>query len=245
MPKSCIVSLNPKDLLSNNTGEGVGLLDLSKKNSWVLSYNFDKKHGVNGRVILGKIDRIVQNVKSKTFIQLIVSQIRIYDLKQDQIQKINLKGAPIDFLKVHANQALDFSEIHPFDKDLLLAGDFAFEWLGEIYPREGTDSANLRWSSGSTTLTLHNMSDKPKYVDLKMQLATPTDEESQLIVQYSGQREVLTVQGQNRQIYSKILLLPPGQTMVKFTSNAKPIQNGDPRNIVFGVFNFKIDHATE
>lgn len=241
--KACITKIRSSstvnDLMPNSVNKGVEVLDLRKQKSWILSYNFEKQSGETGRVILGKVDRIVQNVKSKTLIQVVVSQIRIYDLKQNQVQNFNFENSPINFLKIVANQTLDMTEVEPLDKALLLAGDIDFEWIGNIYGREGTDASNLRWSSGSAILALHNMSDKPKRIELTMELGTPTTPTSQLSVEYSGQTEIVTLEPIPKG-YSKILFLAPGQTEVKFTSNAKPIQNGDPRNIVFGVFNFKI-----
>jgi hypothetical protein len=239
--KTCIAKIQPAAAYSspNKSNSKFEELDLSNQQAWISSYNFEKKSGTTGRVILGKIDRVFQNNVSKTPIQIIVSQLKVYDLKQNQIQTLNLKDAPIDFLKIVADQTTDMSEVKPLDTNALRASDVGFEWLGKVYAREGTDNSNLRWSSGSATLMLHNLTDKPKQVDVTMELGTPSPSMSHLSVESSGKVQTMALD-QARTTYSKTLLLPPGSTEIKLTSDGKPIQNGDPRNIVFGIFNFKI-----
>jgi len=218
---------------------GAEVIDLRKQQAWILSYNFGKKDGEAGRVILGKVDKVIQNGQSKMPIQIISSQIRIYDLKSNQVQRFNLDSAPINFLNLITSQSADISEVAPFDPAVLQPSDVAFEWAGEVYGREGTDKDNLRWSSGSATLTLHNLSHTGKYINLSMEFGTPTTPRSNLSVQYGKEKATLTL-SQARIPYSKKIFLSPGSTEIKFTSDGKPIQNGDPRNIVFGIFNFNI-----
>lgn len=218
---------------------GFELVDLSQKDAWVLSYNFEKKSGQSGRVILGKVDSVVQNKQLKTPIQIVVSKISIYDLKANQIQKIDLKNKPINFLKITAEQTADISEVKPLDYEALRVDDVDYEWIGKVHAREGSNEDNLRWSSGEATLVLHNLSNKPKRVQITMSLGTPTTSSSKLIVQHEGNTQTLTL-GQVPIDYSKTMMLQPGSTAITFTSDAKPIPNGDPRNIVFGIFNYKI-----
>ena len=72
-----------------------------------------------------------------------------------------------------------------------------------------------------------------------MELGTPTEPISKLEIKYNGVTEVLNL-SQSRISYSKKLKLAPGVTEVEFISDAEPFQNGDPRNIVFGIFDFKL-----
>jgi hypothetical protein len=215
------------------------VLDLSEQQAWALSYNFEKKAGETGRVIFGKVDRVVQNSESKTAIQIIVSQIKLYDLKENKVQSLNVANKPVDFLKIVTDETADMGEARPYDFERLRISEVGFEWLGKIHAREGTNESNLRWSSGSATLTLHNLSDNPKWVHLQMGLATPTTPASKLSINYAGKTEMLIL-AQTPTIYSKKLLIAPGSMDIMFTSDAQPIQNGDPRNIVFGIFNFII-----
>ncbi|MBC7457954.1 MAG: hypothetical protein H7235_06725 [Bdellovibrionaceae bacterium] len=239
--KLCIEKLHPAQITTNTkpSSESVEIIDLSKQDAWILSYNFEKKSGKTGQVIFSKIERIVQNSKSNTLIQVLVNEIKVYDLKEDRIRKLDLQSLPANFLTIIEDQTVDMAEVQPFDPASLLARDVDFEWLGKIYGREGTNQNNLRWSSGSAILTLHNISSKPKHITITMEIGTPTVEASEMIIKYPAQTERITL-GLVPMPYSKTILIAPGQTEVTFTSNAEPIRNGDPRNIVFGIFNFKI-----
>ncbi len=241
--KVCITQIQPHVILpavsSSKSDKKFEVLDLSNQQAWILSYNFDKQAGKLGRVIFGKVDRVVQNIQLKTPIQIIVSQVKVYDLKQNKLQKLNFEKSPIDFLKIIADQTTDISEMMALDPVALRVSDIDFEWLGKVYAREGSNSDNLRWSSGSASLMLHNLTDQPKWVDVNMEFGTPTAPASNLAIEYAGKKERITL-SQARAAYSKRILVAPGSTEIKFTSDAKPIQNGDPRNIVFGIFNFTI-----
>jgi hypothetical protein len=213
---------------------------LRKQSAWILSYNFDKKTGESGRLYLGKIDNILQNKVSKNPIQIHVSQLKTFDLNDNNISNFNLDGSPINFLKLINQQTLDISEVKEFEPSSFKVDDVDFEWIGDIYPLEGTSSNNLRWSSGSATLVLHNFTSKSKSINIAMGLATPTHPSSEMIVYSFGQTEKYKLSSSQIN-YSKKLILPPGQSIINFQSNANPIQNGDPRNIVFGFFNFQCD----
>jgi hypothetical protein len=226
----------PQNSQKNNKVE---FLDLRKQSAWILSYNFDKKTGESGRLYLGKIDNILQNKVSKNPIQIHVSQLKTFDLNDNNISNFNLDGSPINFLKLINQQTLDISEVKEFEPSSFKVDDVDFEWIGDIYPLEGTSSNNLRWSSGSATLVLHNFTSKSKSINIAMGLATPTHPSSEMIVYSFGQTEKYKLSSSQIN-YSKKLILPPGQSIINFQSNANPIKNGDPRNIVFGFFNFII-----
>ncbi len=241
--KTCIKKIHLKEFaradLRHSSGGRVELLDQSKQPTWIMSYNFDKKNGEMGRVILGKVDRIIQNNQSITPIQIVVKQVSVYDLETNRVERYNFEKLPINFMKLIVNQTEDISDTAIFDQFSLQPADVEFEWKGNIHAREGNSTSNLRWSSGSATLTLYNLTKKPRWVDLKMDLGTPTTPASKLSIKYADKTELLTL-SQSRTSYSKKLLLAPGPTEIKFASDAKPIQNGDPRNIVFGVFDFNL-----
>jgi hypothetical protein len=54
----------------------------------------------------------------------------------------------------------------------------------------------------------------------------------------------MLVLSQSPKPYSKDILLAPGKTRIEFKSDAKIFGNGDPRNIVFGIYNYKITDPT-
>ena len=226
-----------QDLQSSNKNDEIEVIDFRNHSAWILSYNFDKKSGKSGRLFLGKIDNIIQNKKSKNPIQIIVTKLKIYDMDQNKVSNFTFDNTPINFLKIINQETLDISLAEGFQSSLFKVDDVDFEWLGNIYPLEGTYTNNLRWSSGSATLVLHNFTAKSKTINIRMGLATPTQPASEIIIESFGRTEKYELSA-NQVIYSKSLLLPPGQSVMTFKSNANPIQNGDPRNIVFGFFNF-------
>jgi hypothetical protein len=114
-----------------------------------------------------------------------------------------------------------------------------YQWQGRIYARDGSYVNNLRWSSGDATLALHNLSGVTRTVDISMGLAIATPLQSTVKIKYPDQTETVAVT-QTPKNYSRRVVLKPGRTDIFFTSDAPEIQNGDPRHIVFGVFNFKL-----
>ena len=240
---TCIANMQRSTVLPETippkSSDRFEFLDLSAQEAWILSYNFAKKTGDSGRVILGKVDGVVQNSVSKTAIQIIVSNIKLYDLKKDKIRSLTLGNKPINFLKILPNETEDMTQVKPYDFENLQVNSVGFEWLGKIHGLEGTIRNNLRWSSGSATLTLHNLSRESRWVDLQMELGTPMDQPSKLTIKYPTFEKTLII-SQTRTRYIEKLLLAPGSVDIQFTSDGKPIQNGDPRSIVFGIFNFNI-----
>jgi hypothetical protein len=72
-----------------------------------------------------------------------------------------------------------------------------------------------------------------------MELRMPSAQSSKLTVLLDGKKETISM-GEIPIKYSKLIKLEKDYTEMKFISDAQPIANGDPRNIVFGIFNFKI-----
>jgi hypothetical protein len=246
--KTCVKKIHQNEFLGNDFRHKVGRsfesLDQSMQPTWIMSYNFDKKNGEVGRVILGKVDMITQDAQSITPIQIFVKKVSVYDLAQNNIKKYNFETLPINFMRLIENQTEDITETAKFNQFTLQPTDVEFEWKGSTYAREGSSASNLRWSSGSATLKLYNLTEEPRWVDVKMDLGTPTTPPSKISVKYADKMELITL-NQPRTSYSKQLLLAPGLTEIIFTSDAKPIQNGDPRNIVFGIFDFTLAQVSK
>jgi hypothetical protein len=216
----------------------LAITDASEGDVWALSYNFDRKVGEKGRVILGRVERIVTNSKDSSLVQLMVRDVRVYDLQDDQVSKLNLP-APVNFLRVIEDQNEDMNETRPVEVGLQPAGDVDYQWQGRIFARDGSFANNLRWSSGDAKLVLHNMSGTTQTVDISMGLAIATAGKSTVVITYPEKTEEIAVT-QIPVDYARRVVIKPGRTEIMFTSNAPEIQNGDPRHIVFGVFNFRL-----
>ncbi len=216
----------------------LAVTDAREGDVWTLSYNFDKKTGRTGRVLLGRVERVVTDSEGGAIAQLLVRDIRIYDLKLDQVRTLVLP-APVNFLHVIEEESEDMTEARPVASVLQPADDVDFQWLGRVYARDGNSANNLRWSSGDATLALHNFSGTPQTVAISMGLGIATAGTSTVVINYLDHAEKVAVK-QVPVDYRKTLVLKPGRTEIRFSSDAPEIQNGDPRHIVFGVFNFKL-----
>lgn len=241
--KDCIAKLavaHPASVAATGTVEKLDTRDL---NVWILSYGFDKEHGRRGQLVLGKVDYLVQDSATKKPIQIAVRRLKVYQLESGKIDYIEAENRPVNFLKIIENEGGRL-----LSTDALLSPDnavapTAFQWSGGVFERDGTDASNVRWSSGRGTLALYNLSEKPQTIRLVMELAAPADEQSQLLIRYEKHVDALKLSG-GLLPYLKTIALPPGETRISFVSDGKPIPNGDPRQIVFGIYNFRLDQVS-
>jgi len=104
---------------------------------------------------------------------------------------------------------------------------------------EGTTSANWRWCSSTGQLELNNASDKSKQVEIQMSLATGYPENSNIYISGTSFTDKLLVNNHST-LYTKIINIPPGIYLLKFSSDAKRINAPeDSRYLVFKVESFK------
>jgi phosphoglycerol transferase len=114
-----------------------------------------------------------------------------------------------------------------------------FSWKGGFSDLESTTSANWRWCSSTGQLELNNSSDKSEQVEIQMSLATGYPYKSNISISGTGFTDKLIVNNQLT-LYTKIINVPPGSYLLKFSSDAKRVDAPqDPRYLVFRVENFK------
>ncbi len=159
--------------------------------------------------------------------------------KQD-ITDLELLG-----LKSHQKD-LYLPEYHPVrEKFYEKKSNLIFEWHGGFSTLEENSDMNWRWCSAEGELEFNNLAFfKDQTVTLTMQLQTAYPELSNLVIeQISGEQPMLTqtIQVNNEMpSFSKTLTLPPGKTILRFTSEAKRVESlGDSRVMMFRVINFK------
>lgn len=208
---------------------------------WAVSYNFDAKTGKAGRVIAGRVDAVVRDASTQKLLQVAVHKTRIYTVADGRVHEQDFEPA-INFLRVVEDESVEASQMQKLDGPRLYAADVESDWSGKMHGREGTLSANLRWSSGSGKVTLYNLTPRPQAVEIAMELATANPGESGLTVTGPAGVQALRITNVPKPFAMK-LELQPGKTDIDFVSDAKPIQNGDPRSIVFGVFNYRLTPA--
>ncbi|MCS6242781.1 MAG: hypothetical protein H2172_02830 [Opitutus sp.] len=226
---------------SKRSSLGIEVIELGNQSAWISSYNISIKTGDNGRVFLSRINRIIQSTGPQKPLQVIVSEVKMYDLRSDTIKLYEFNERPIDFMKILSIQTLDISKIKPLDDDFYKAGEVEVVWSGGIFQKEGNAQSNVRWSSGNFTLKLYNLSDQPKSASISMELATPGANAPHLVINVNGETEELKLNSALQKTIKNIRL-QPGITEILFKSDSLPIPNGDPRKIVFGVYNLNITH---
>jgi hypothetical protein len=214
-------------------------LDFSQQDVWILSYVFDKQHGKDGQLVLGKVDYIVQDGLSKNLIRVVVKKVIVFQQAEGKVHSLDFEKSPIDFLTISNFENQRSSSFDAFLKADMSAPDLDFRWLGGVFPPDGTEQSNVRWSSGTGELILYNFSKESQAVKLSMALGTPSPESSRVSIQHPEFKDTINV-SMSPVNYSKSLILPPGDTTIKLTSDGKPFLNGDPRKIVFGILNFKL-----
>ena len=243
----CISLLHPENiapLTPRSSSSTIEIIEPHQQDVWMLSYTFDRQYGKNGQLVLGKVDRIIQDIRSKSPIQVVIKEIFIFQQSDGKIHSLNLENSPINFLNILNYEDQRSPLLDDFSPATLASKDIDFRWFGGIFPPDGSAENNVRWSSGVGELVLYNFSREVQPVRLSMTLGTPAHDTARVHIQYPGFEESF-VAGLSHVNHTKTLLLQPGETTIKFTSTGKPFLNGDPRMIVFGIFNFDVSRIKD
>lgn len=112
-------------------------------------------------------------------------------------------------------------------------------WKGGFSDLESSPEKNWRWSSNEGELYLHNTSQRERRVNLEMAFASGYEEFADLTISglYSDRLQI----NASPVPYSKTITVPPGESIIKFTSNGRRIDAPlDPRVLIFRIENFKL-----
>lgn len=207
-----------------------------ERDFWLVAYNGNNYP--NGYLYAGKLKyAYVNDLNKKTYISVID---KLFIFKNKKLTEVNINSEKqIDFMKIINSQNIYDS----FNSDINnLESKYSFDdvhlYWNHISPMEGDNENNVRWSSGKGELVIHNFSNKKKKIIISMELAKPMDGYANVNIHYLNSIETIDIR-HNKINFSKEILLPPGESTIKFSSDGDPFLNGDPRMIVFGVFNFK------
>jgi hypothetical protein len=223
---------------SSNSGTIIKTIDLSSSKVWALSYSIDN-NGKDGRVLLVKLDKLVTSNFTGNILQMQTSQIKEFNLNSKGFKVINYNN-PIDFYKIIANEQDDIKEATSLkNKNFFTKSDILWEWSG-TYNKEGSKTNNLRWTSGSAKLHLYNRSKASIKTHLKMGFASPDGSLSKVKVNFLNKSEVVKING-IPVYFEKTFNLPPGEFILELNCDGKVLVSGDPRKIVFGIFNFSVN----
>jgi len=111
------------------------------------------------------------------------------------------------------------------------------DWTGGFSGFEVNTEKNWRWCSSEGELRFRNGSQQTRKVYLEMSFASGYPQFDDLIL--SGLISERLKTNASPAPYSKTITVPPGESVIKFTSTGKPINAPlDPRTLVFRVENF-------
>jgi hypothetical protein len=217
----------------------VGKLSVAKEDSskidnqknYGLSYFVGKEHK-NGSVILAKLDNIVliDNVP----IEMPFTNYKIYNSVDDTLLHYSTEQN-YDFLKVL--QVEPDIESKNYDMNQFLSEEVVMGFKA-FHREEGNIKEYNRWSSGHSTIIVLNKTKSVVLKVLKFDLIRPNEDTIRINVRH--QRALYAFDVHHRKSIDLSLNLKPGVNYIEFTTNAPHIDNGDPRNIVFGVASYKL-----
>ena len=110
--------------------------------------------------------------------------------------------------------------------------------------KEGGKKRYLRWSSGNSTILAFNKTEDAHVVrDFSFDLIRPNPSETEPVVVYvsHNNRTNKYVIKKEKKIRLRFIFTP-GINYIKFESKSPPFDNGDPRNIVFGIANYRFNN---
>jgi phosphoglycerol transferase len=113
------------------------------------------------------------------------------------------------------------------------------EWTGGFSGLEVSPAKSWRWCSSEGELRFSNTSQHARKVNLEMSFASGYQEYDDLIMSGVISEQIKT--NASPTPYSKTITLPPGESVIKFTSTAQRINAPlDPRILVFRIENFNM-----
>lgn len=114
------------------------------------------------------------------------------------------------------------------------------DWLGGFSGLESAPGKTWRWCSSNGELHIHNTSPRPRNVTVEMYLVTGHEQFASLRISGLGISDQLQVNS-TPHFYSKTLQIPPGKSVLNFTSDAQRVNAPlDPRYLVFRIEDFKL-----
>ena len=207
------------------------------RNVWFTTYEYDIK-GIEGFFYLAKVEKIIIDHESKTFVSIQTRDLKEYDKFKNVIQKIT-----IDSNRLFDMQKFNLSRNHTFNsrKQSRLREYFdvrkyyfdgiGFVWGGGAFAPEG----NLIWTNGKAVLKVFNFTNDMKSILISFSIISPTGRASTIFINESEHY----LKPQEEYFYKNFINLGKNPFTLKIRSDDTFLNNGDPRKIVFGILNYK------
>ncbi|MEE2701607.1 MAG: cytochrome c-type biogenesis protein CcmH [Thermodesulfobacteriota bacterium] len=190
----------------------------------------------SGSVLIAEILDIV--IVEDIPIQILFKNYKIYNSFNQKLTEFK-SADDMDFIKVLQHESDLESKF--YDTNKFIATNIAIGFKN-FHQREGDSTNYLRWSSGQSTLILYNKTTNSVKRKIKLSLIRPggrTVDPAIIDIKVNKNVSKFTVDGSKNITFD--VNINPGANYVQFSSDSRPINNGDPRNIVFGISNYKLN----
>jgi phosphoglycerol transferase len=125
------------------------------------------------------------------------------------------------------------------EKEELTLHPLMLDWRGGFSDVESSPEKNWRWCSTEGELHFYNGSQQSRRVNLEMSFVSGYAEFADMTISGLVSDQLKT--NASPVAYSKTITVPPGDSVIKFTSNGRRVDAPlDPRVLVFRIENFKM-----
>jgi phosphoglycerol transferase len=219
------------------------------------SYGAMKGRGLNWQKTISKepLNILLQKISALGFAGIYIDRYGYVDLAKN-IESDLEKYLEIKPL-ISKNKRLAFFNVTDFNEKFLprhtkeeieaykwiVLNPIQVQWENGFYTEEeNLKEGKWRWSKKQSFLILNNPSSKVRKLAISMSLATVWKKSSNLKIAGDLFEETLKINNKPL-LFSKTISLPPGKHLIKFSSNAPPLNTAiDPRELAFTVYNAKI-----
>ena len=199
-----------------------------------------------GSVFVARLTEVV--VVDGVTISMTFEDYKIYNSKTDKLSEVN-SSKTYDLLKIvntEVGTTTQDYDIRDYEVDKISYGFKSF------YARESGKRGYLRWSSGNSTMVIKNSTDKSLKRTLSLILIRPNSrfQHASISITHStanskGFLEMSRYFVLGQKEVEIVLNLKPGINYLNFKSDSPGIDNGDPRNIIFGIGNYRFNDFVE
>jgi hypothetical protein len=216
---------------------------IPKKNVWFSSFNVDKVKGKNGQAFFGKINSVYISKLTGNPIYIEGEVTKSYNQKEDLIFTHNI---PIDVMTLLNFEGILHKSIN-IDHEKFKKKDFFTFNEGKIHSPEYSNKGILQWVSGDFAINVYNKDMDEEIVKLSFNISNPGNQvfTVKLFNNFTESLiEEIDISEPSIEFISKITL-KKGINKLRVLTNGKPINNGDPRKIIYGIHNLKINTMNE
>jgi len=210
----------------------------SEGNIYGTTYFLGENH-TKGSVLIAEIDEVLQidNIP----IEMLFKNYTIYNSIENTLSAYTSEKS-YDFLKVMEMESGVIST--SYDMSKFLIDDELNMGFSGFHNREGGSEKYLRWSSGNSKIIIFNKTESLYVIrELSFDLLRPNSSETEPAIVYvsHNNRKSKYVVEKNEKIRLRFIF-SPGVNYIKFESESPHVDNGDPRNIVFGIANYRLNN---